>query len=268
MSSPIAESSVNSSQTANILDGNNEMGVSSMTPTTVTPVPEIEMEDANAPQDDSNNPKSMDDHDIIGEAAEEDEEIEEEEEEESLSLPLSKIKRIFKMDPDYLAASQSAVYATGLATELFIQYFTEQALVLAKMDKRKKIQYKDFSNAVASHDSLHFLSDTVPKTQPVGELINNKKINVNNQDTAEAMDNGNTEAEEIQIDGQGSEVKSVKPLPKGQQTLNFATMDKTPAAAPIKKSIISDIVTTDNDTETTSKEATEEAEDDDVVMTN
>lgn len=37
---------------------------------------------------------------------------------------------------------------------------------------------------------------------------------------------------------------------------------------PIKKSVISDIVTTDNETEVTSKEATEEVEDQDVIMIN
>lgn len=272
MSSPVPPSSLNNSQVGNIMDESNETPSTTppMISNTTTPVPEIEMEESNAPQDNTVAPNSIDVEKVQEENEDGDEE-EEEEEEESLSLPLSKIKKIFKMDPDYLAASQSAVYATGLATELFIQYFTEQSLVLAKMDKRKKLQYKDFSNAVASQDSLNFLSDTVPKTQPIGELINNKKVNVNSHDNNETREIGNTEIDEIEVDEPVDDTKKVKPLAKGQQTLNFSAKNAATESInpmPIKKSVISDIVTTDNETEVTSKEATEEVEDQDVIMIN
>lgn len=275
MSSPMPQSSLNNSQVANMIDESNETPSTTppMISNTNTPVPEIEMEEPNAPQDNTVAPNSIDGEKVQEENEDDDEqeEEEEEEEEESLSLPLSKIKKIFKMDPDYLAASQSAVYATGLATELFIQYFTEQSLVLAKMDKRKKLQYKDFSNAVASQDSLNFLSDTVPKTQPIGELINSKKVNVNSHDNNEIREIDNTEIDEIEVDEPVNATRKVKPLAKGQQTLNFSatnTATESINPMPIKKSVISDIVTTDNETEVTSKEATEEVEDQDVIMIN
>ncbi|CUM48826.1 DNA polymerase epsilon subunit C [Debaryomyces fabryi] len=273
MSSPIPPSSLNNSQVANIVDESNETPSTTppMISNTATPVPEVEMEDANAPQDNNGITGNTTDAEKIQEGHEVDDEEDEEEEEESLSLPLSKIKRIFKMDSDYLAASLSAVYATGLATELFIQYFTEQALVLAKMDKRKKLQYKDFSNAVASQDSLNFLSDTVPKTQPIGELINNKKVNVDSHKSNEIRETANTETEEIEVDEANHDMKKSKPLAKGQQTLNFSNMNTTTENTnpmPIKKSVISDIVTSDNETEVTSKEATVDAEDQDVIMIN
>lgn len=258
---------------ANMIDESNETPSTTppMISNTNTPVPEIEMEESNAPQDNTVASNSIDGEKVQEDNEDDDDEEEEEEEEESLSLPLSKIKKIFKMDPDYLAASQSAVYATGLATELFIQYFTEQSLVLAKMDKRKKLQYKDFSNAVASQDSLNFLSDTVPKTQPIGELINSKKVNVNSHDNNEIRESGNTEIDEIKVDEPVIDTKKVKPLAKGQQTLNFSatnTATESINPMPIKKSVISDMVTTDNETEVTSKEATEEVEDQDVIMIN
>lgn len=151
-----------------------------------------------------------------------------------MTLPLSKIKRIFKMDPDYFAASPSAVYATGVATELFIQYFVEHAAMLAKMDKRKKIQYKDFSNAVSTQDALHFLSDTVPKTQTVGQAIKERNINMNVED-------------QERYEGMGQEVVPVVPevpvkaapvLPKGQKTLSFQPV-KNPV---LKKAVIHDLM--------------------------
>lgn len=273
MSSPMPPSSLNNSQMANMIDESNETPSTTppMISNTNTPVPEIEMEESNAPQDNTVASNSIDGEKVQEDNEDDDDEEEEEEEEESLSLPLSKIKKIFKMDPDYLAASQSAVYATGLATKLFIQYFTEQSLVLAKMDKRKKLQYKDFSNAVASQDSLNFLSDTVPKTQPIGELINSKKVNVNSHDNNEIRESGNTEIDEIKVDEPVIDTKKVKPLAKGQQTLNFSatnTATESINPMPIKKSVISDMVTTDNETEVTSKEATEEVEDQDVIMIN
>lgn len=101
---------------------------------------------------------------------------EQDESQSNLTLPIARIKRIFKLDPDYAGASASAVYTAGLATELFVQYFVEQASLLAKMDKRKKIQYKDFANAVSAHDSLNFLSDTVPKLTQLVNWFNRKRF--------------------------------------------------------------------------------------------
>lgn len=263
MSSPAPDSNINNSQVAHIIDEHNE------TPNTTPPVfsrnatpgEEVEMAVVNETEDNATDDGVKEKE---AEAADEDEDDEDEEEEETLSLPLSKIKRIFKMDSDYLAASQSAVYATGLATELFIQYFTEQALVLAKMDKRKKLQYKDFSNAVAGQDSLYFLSDTVPKTQPIGELISKKKINANEETNEVATTEHNDEGE-MEVDEPVEETKKLKPLAKGQQTLNFGSNNKNPV--PMKKAVIDDLMTAD-DSDMTSKEATVDLEDQDVIMTN
>jgi len=153
-----------------------------------------------------------------------------EDEGNSLTLPLAKIKRIFKLDPDYISASQSAVYASGLATELFVQYLAEQASLLARMDKRKKVQYKDFSNAVAGHDSLTFLSDTVPKTQPIGELIQQNKVNMGAEQSFVEVD----EEQEVVV---RENIPKKKVLEKGQQTLGFES-----APNPVKKAVIQDLV--------------------------
>lgn len=152
----------------------------------------------------------------------------------TLSLPISKIKRIFKMDPDYFAASQSAVYATGLATELFIQHFVEQASMFAKLEKRKKIVYKDFSNAVSGHDSLNFLSDTVPKTAPIGELIKKNAVTTDINDELTIVD-------EDRVDEIESVEKKKPILANGQQTLNFGNS----SSLPIKKSVLQDLVSQD-----------------------
>lgn len=189
-----------------------------------TPVPQLTFE--SSPNVNSPVPQ---DQDMLQQENEDEED--DEHGQQTLSLPISKIKRIFKMDPDYLAASQSAVYATGIATELFIQHFVEQASMFAKLEKRKKITYKDFSNAVAGHDSLNFLSDTIPKTAPIGELMQKKAITTDINDELTLVEDDRTD--EIEA------VEKKQPvLPKGQQTLNFGTN----SAVPIKKAVLQDLV--------------------------
>lgn len=110
---------------------------------------------------------------------EEEEEHEDEDEDEPTGtsvLPLSRIKKIFKTDPDHVSASEAAVFTTAIATELFIQYFTEQASLIARSEKRKKLQYKDFSAAVSNIEQLYFLSDTVPKTHNLEGLVKTNKV--------------------------------------------------------------------------------------------
>lgn len=160
-----------------------------------------------------------------------------------MSLPLSKIKKIFKMDPDYFSASQGAVFATGAATELFVQYFMEHAAMIARMEKRKKIQYKDLSAVVSTQDALHFLSDTVPKTQPVGQAIKERKINLLDEDQKKYADAANPENPQSPQQVVEEPVKDpVHVLPKGQQTLSFE-----PAKKPtIKKAVIHDLMSTDD----------------------
>lgn len=118
-----------------------------------------------------------------------DEEDGEEEVEEDTSgtsvLPLSKVKKIFKVDPEHLGASEAAVFTTAVATELFIQFFTEQASLIARSDKRKKLQYKDFSAAVMNIEQLQFLTDTVPQTHNLQGLVAKNKVKYNKDVTLE-----------------------------------------------------------------------------------
>lgn len=89
-----------------------------------------------------------------------DEEVEEAEKPpgNSLTLPIARVKRIIKQDDDVAACATSAVYAIGSATELFIQYLTEQALLRTRIEKRKRVSYDDVSEAVSSVDQLQFLT--------------------------------------------------------------------------------------------------------------
>ncbi|KAH3684224.1 hypothetical protein WICPIJ_004781 [Wickerhamomyces pijperi] len=132
-----------------------------------------------------------------------DDEAEEEELSGTTSLQLSKIKKIFKTDPEHTGASEAAVFTTAIATELFIQYFTEQASLNAKTEKRKKLQYHDFAAAVSNLDNLNFLGDLVPKTFSLQKLVEQDRARLPKKATA-------------------TKDTAPKELAKGQKVLNFS----------------------------------------------
>lgn len=214
---------------------------------TASVTPEIEMESSNQREEDTDQKEAQKEEitDNNDEKTSKEEQIEEivaedkSEEEEGLSLPLSKIKKIIKADQDYATASQSAVYAAGFASELFVQYLTEQAIFQARTDKRRRIQYQDMSNAVAAQDSLAFLRDTVPKTRPLSEIVKQHKINA-------AEDKGDKESAVIEEDipKNDSGAKPEPGLPKGQQTLNFRPASASNDSS--KLMVIGDLVSTDD----------------------
>ncbi|RAH56103.1 histone-like transcription factor [Aspergillus piperis CBS 112811] len=82
------------------------------------------------------------------------------------ALPISRIKKIIQLDDDIVQCSSNATFVIAMATELFIQYLTEQGHNVVKSERkpRKLIQYKDLATAVSHIDNLEFLSDVIPKT--------------------------------------------------------------------------------------------------------
>ncbi|XP_022902491.1 DNA polymerase epsilon subunit 4 [Onthophagus taurus] len=77
-----------------------------------------------------------------------------------LRLPLWKVKRIMKIDPDVQVVNKEAAFLVTKATELFIQYLTKS--VHKHMDsKRKTIMKKDFDAAVNDEPNLCFLDGTM-----------------------------------------------------------------------------------------------------------
>ncbi|KAI1910337.1 hypothetical protein LOZ12_004686 [Ophidiomyces ophidiicola] len=82
------------------------------------------------------------------------------------TLPLTRIKKIIRLDEDIAQCSNNAAFLVSVATEMFIQYLTEQSYNVVKSERkpRRNIQYRDLATAVARIDNLEFLSDVIPKT--------------------------------------------------------------------------------------------------------
>lgn len=183
--------------------------------------------EANQPDVDTNDANTNEENDEI-----------DDENDSSMALPISKIKRIFKMDPDYSGASQSAVYATGVATELFVQYLAEQASVMAKMDKRKKIMYSDFSGAVENHEALHFLRDTIPKTVPLKTVLDK----VNDPDANDTtVEEHATSIDDSVEKPRPVDIKNMLPISNNAPAAVEDTETK-------RKPLINDLITSDRDT--------------------
>ena len=84
----------------------------------------------------------------------------------SLSLPLSRVKRIMKLDKSVKVASGDATKLITKATELFCEMLTQSALGSIKLGKRKTIKYLDVERAVLKKQKFDFLHDHVSAMKP------------------------------------------------------------------------------------------------------
>lgn len=74
-----------------------------------------------------------------------------------IKLPLTRIKNLMKLDPEYNGASQEAVASVAVATEYFIQSLAREAYTFTQQMKKKTLQKADVDLAINAVDSLLFL---------------------------------------------------------------------------------------------------------------
>lgn len=94
-------------------------------------------------------------------------------------LPLSKVKKIAKMDSEYILTANTAMVATTFATELFVQSLVESALAMNQLNqnnrnkqtKNSRLTYNDLAQSVVRKECFQFLEDGIPKTAPTS-LVN------------------------------------------------------------------------------------------------
>ncbi|KAJ4460530.1 putative DNA polymerase epsilon subunit 4 [Paratrimastix pyriformis] len=96
-----------------------------------------------------------------------------------LRIPLARVKKIMKQDPDLKMVKEEAVLLVAKATERFIEFLAREAVNSMNADKRKSILYKDLANVVLVHqDTLEFLQDVIPEkvtVKKVKEALAKKK---------------------------------------------------------------------------------------------
>ncbi|KAF9083988.1 hypothetical protein BGX29_002804 [Mortierella sp. GBA35] len=81
-------------------------------------------------------------------------------------LPLARIKKVMKSDPEVKMISAEAPILFSKACEIFICEVTRRAWLHAEENKRRTLQRSDVANAVSRSDQFDFLIDIVPREEP------------------------------------------------------------------------------------------------------
>ncbi|KAI7827638.1 histone-fold-containing protein [Gamsiella multidivaricata] len=80
-------------------------------------------------------------------------------------LPLARIKKVMKSDPEVKMISAEAPFLFSKACEIFICEITRRAWLHAEENKRRTLQRSDVANAVSRSDQFDFLIDIVPREE-------------------------------------------------------------------------------------------------------
>lgn len=78
----------------------------------------------------------------------------------STVFPLSRIKKIVKLDPEAFNTSNISLELIGLATESFLKSLSFNSLQFAKNSKRKTLMKNDISQAIERSPQFSFLTGT------------------------------------------------------------------------------------------------------------
>ncbi|EPQ67497.1 Subunit of the heme-activated glucose-repressed Hap2-3-4-5 CCAAT-binding complex [Blumeria graminis f. sp. tritici 96224] len=84
-------------------------------------------------------------------------------------LPLARIKKVMKADPDVKMISAEAPILFAKGCDIFITELTMRAWIHAEENKRRTLQRSDIASALNKSDMFDFLIDIVPRDEATGE---------------------------------------------------------------------------------------------------
>jgi len=79
------------------------------------------------------------------------------------TLPLARIKKVMKSDPEVKMIGSDAPILFAKACEIFIAEVTSRAWLVASAHKRRTLSRADIAKALAKSDQFDFLIDIVPR---------------------------------------------------------------------------------------------------------
>ncbi|KAL1677227.1 histone-fold-containing protein [Schizophyllum commune] len=79
------------------------------------------------------------------------------------ALPLARIKKVMKSDPDVKMIAADAPILFCKACEIFITEITARAFIVADANKRRTLSRADIAKALSKSDQFDFLIDIVPR---------------------------------------------------------------------------------------------------------
>ncbi|KAH7340740.1 histone-fold-containing protein [Rhizoctonia solani] len=80
-------------------------------------------------------------------------------------LPLARIKKVMKNDPEVKMISADAPILFSKACEIFISEVTARAYLVAEQHKRRTLAKADVARALSKSDQFDFLIDIVPREE-------------------------------------------------------------------------------------------------------
>ncbi|KAH8105447.1 histone-fold-containing protein [Cristinia sonorae] len=83
-------------------------------------------------------------------------------------LPLARIKKVMKSDPDVKMIAADAPILFCKACEIFIAEITARAFIIADSNKRRTLSRADIAKAISKSDQFDFLIDILPREEPLG----------------------------------------------------------------------------------------------------
>uniref|UniRef100_A0A915BH37 Transcription factor CBF/NF-Y/archaeal histone domain-containing protein n=1 Tax=Parascaris univalens TaxID=6257 RepID=A0A915BH37_PARUN len=90
-------------------------------------------------------------------------------------LPISKIKRICKLDPDSIMISSEAAQLITMATERFIGLLAKASYGQAALMKRRTIQMRDVEECIRTCPLFEFLDGTLDGWPEMGKRNNRSR---------------------------------------------------------------------------------------------
>ncbi|OCH93234.1 histone-fold-containing protein [Obba rivulosa] len=81
-------------------------------------------------------------------------------------LPLARIKKVMKSDPEVKMIAADAPVLFCKACEIFIAEITARAFIIADSNKRRTLSRADIAKALTKSDQFDFLIDIVPREDP------------------------------------------------------------------------------------------------------
>jgi len=114
------------------------------------------------------------------------------------SLPLARIKKVMKSDPDVKMIAADAPILFCKACEIFISEITARAFIIADSNKRRTLSRSDIAKALSKSDQFDFLIDIVPRDeQPFPPATNSTAGKKSSAKKGEQQsENGNPPTEE------------------------------------------------------------------------
>src|ERR1051325_1724545 len=80
-------------------------------------------------------------------------------------LPLARIKKVMKADPEVKMISAEAPILFAKGCDIFITELTMRAWIHAEENKRRTLQRSDIASALSKSDMFDFLIDIVPREE-------------------------------------------------------------------------------------------------------